>query len=675
MKRILLLFLVLTFTVFPKNAFASEEFINLVHPVRISTYNKNPLESIKAEYEEIKKRNLPSTWLFTYDVLKNSDVVKFTKAFDKNQELALFFEVTPNLAKKADVEYNSSDSWHRAKSLFLIGYKQQDRIKLIDTLFSEFKGRFSFYPKSVGAWWIDSFSLSYMFEKYGIISNLTVADQFSTDNYSIWGQYWSYPFYPSKIHAGIPGSEKNKIGVVTIQWAPRDPLNAFGDSVASKYSAQDYLTLSLKDDYLKSLIEIYALKGKNLFGQMIFGLESDLSPDTYPDTYSKQLDTLISLAKEKKIEFVTMEKFGEWFRKKFPQDTPSSLLGGNDLLGTKLQSYWFQTARYRLGFVFDPEKKEIEIVDLRVYQENFQEPFFNDIITENDLRINIPSVIDKVSDPNTVVTFNNIDSLKISRNEKETVLILSSNKKIILKDTSIIFENFPKKDLLRFINNPYTSENIGKSTEIKINKDFPIDPEGFKFNNLSVETIYFLLRPKIKLITPFLLIAFISLFSVLLYLISKKSFNRLYLIFLTIIFIGSSFIGYLSLNKVSNKYLISQGEFDALIHLKVKPRGLVLIEDSKCLVCATNNEKKNPSYGNIRDYVGIISGKKPQYEENLFKIVDHKQAGLYFDKLNTKYIYITKNKGFENKLKLSPGDYGIRKIYENSNSQVWESVN
>lgn len=149
----------------------------------------------------------------------------------------------------------------------------------------------------------------------------------------------------------------------------------------------------------------------------------------------------------------------------------------------------------------------------------------------------------------------------------------------------------------------------------------------------------------------------------------------MHLIFLTLIFIAISFLGYIGLNKISNKYLVSQAEFDALIHLKVKPKGIVLVENSKCLVCRTNNKIFKPNNANIRDYIGIISGKKMHYEEKLFQIANYKQAGSYFNKLDARYIFISKSQGFENRLKLSPGDYGIRKIYENSSSQIWESVN
>ncbi|MCL4416690.1 MAG: hypothetical protein M1365_08360, partial [Actinobacteria bacterium] len=269
--------IILLFCVLPTSIFAKsdnpDQFINIVNPVRISSYTKDPVSGLNSEYEEIKKRGLPATWLLTYEVISNNDLVLAIKQMDKSQELGIFMEIAPEFANQAEVVYNKTDSWHRANSVFLSGYTQEDRKKLIDTIFIKFKETFGFYPTSVGAWWIDSYSLEYMKEKYGITANLTCADQFETDGYHIWGQYWGAPYYPSKNHAGIPAQDENsKLDLVTIQWAPRDPLNGYQSSA---YSTQDYFALGFNIDYYEKLIRIYAEKHKNSFGQITLGLEGD----------------------------------------------------------------------------------------------------------------------------------------------------------------------------------------------------------------------------------------------------------------------------------------------------------------------------------------------------------------------------------------------------------------
>ncbi|MDP3733277.1 MAG: hypothetical protein Q8Q91_01930, partial [Candidatus Daviesbacteria bacterium] len=182
----------------------TNQFVTIVNPVRISSYTRDPKAALLAQYKQIKIRNLPASWLLTYDVLINPDTRPDILGFDSLQEIGVFLEVTPKLASSAGVSYSKTDSWHRANAVFLSGYTEEDRIKLIDIIFEEFKKNFGYYPKSIGGWWVDSFSLDYMKKKYDISANLTVADQFSTDGYKLWGHYWSTPFYPKKYHAGVP---------------------------------------------------------------------------------------------------------------------------------------------------------------------------------------------------------------------------------------------------------------------------------------------------------------------------------------------------------------------------------------------------------------------------------------------------------------------------------------
>ncbi|MBI4097807.1 MAG: hypothetical protein HY426_02100, partial [Candidatus Levybacteria bacterium] len=229
-KYLLLIFLFLSIYR-PDNIFAKQtgkSFITIVNPVRIAPYTPNTRESIEAQYAEVRNKDLPATWLLSFDVINNKDALDAIEKFDNKQELGILMEVSSASAKAADVIYNQTDSWHRSNSIFLSGYKQEDRIKLIDSVFDEFKKKFGYYPASVGAWWIDSFSLEYMSKKYKVIGNLNVSDQMATDGYSLWGSYWSSPYYPSKINAAFPaGDKESKLNLVTLRWASRDPLNGY----------------------------------------------------------------------------------------------------------------------------------------------------------------------------------------------------------------------------------------------------------------------------------------------------------------------------------------------------------------------------------------------------------------------------------------------------------------
>ncbi len=389
MRCKLLICLVICFFCSVKTVAANNQFISIVNPVRISVYNPNLAASLKSQYAQVSSWHLPATWLLTYDVLHNPEAIAEIKKFNSDQEVGLFLEVTKSSAAANGFVFNEIGSWHFAASVFLSGYSQFDRKKFIDSQFSKYKELFGKYPTSVGSWWTDSFSLSYMKEKYGITANLACADQFSTDGYQIWGTYWSTPYYPSKNHTGIPAaSASNKLDLVVTQWAPREPLAGYFDS---KYSTQDYFTEPKKDiTYFRDLLNLYASAHANKFGHITIGLEGDFLPDTYQDIYASQLGTAIAEAKKNHYEFLTMARFSDWYRHEFPDVSPSQTI-------TSSSAVWYNSPFYRLGYKKDSATGEITIFDLRIYSDQTQEPYYESANPSKYLEINIPSAIDSMT--------------------------------------------------------------------------------------------------------------------------------------------------------------------------------------------------------------------------------------------------------------------------------------
>ncbi|MFH1827093.1 MAG: hypothetical protein ABH812_01505 [bacterium] len=616
-KKIVLFIFLLLFVILSKKVYAKEnnQFVTIVNPVRLSSYNKNPGQSILSEYSVVNKLNLPATWLLTYDVLGSPSLVSLFKRMNKDQEFGIFLEVTENFSNNAGVIYNNTGFWHHANSVFLSGYKQEERIKLIDTVFEKFKNEFSFYPTSVGSWWTDSYSLSYMKEKYGINANLGCSDQFSTDGYKIWGQPFSIPFYPSKYHSGIPASDEAvKLGIVTTLWAPRDPLNGYYSSL---FSTQDYLMAGkgLDTEYFKKLVSIYANKNDNSFGQITIGLEGDLDKEVYGREYLNQILYIKSLLLKNEIEVLNMSKFSEWYRKTYPKLIESYFIKSTDLLGTNNIVTWFQNSKYRLSYEED-SNGQITIRDFRVYDKNFQEPYYISPNRNFSLKINIPSVIDKVSYPDNVWVLEKGSSISFL------------DDKIIVKTNTKIPEFIKKSKYL----------NIEKrKNEIQIAfKDFEYPKEGKIIKDFSVEAKHTFRSPKAM---------FRAVFSAIL--------NSEWGLF----------------KKID--YLIPQEEIHALEFLNIQPKGKVLVYDKECLQCSYSTEFRPPVFSNIRDYVGKFSNKKIVYNSSIFELLSREEAKKKLKSLGVKYIYLVKFEDYEEKIPYSPGDLGIEKIFENANSEIW----
>lgn len=348
-------------------------FVSVVNPIRGLDFwesKEKPEEGVRGQMEIVKKLNIPATWLVRYDALKESSVIELLKSTPEEDEKGLFLEITPSWTKAANVKYRSSPVWHWAESVFLTGYEQEERIELVDAAFDRFKEVFGFYPRSAGAWWIDSYSLSYMQKKYGVTAALIVADQYSTDNYQIWGQYWSTPYYPAKDNNLRPAQNLDeKLPVVVVQWAGRDPVNGYGKGVEeSTYSVQanDYLDYhKVGTDYFSSLVDVYTKQKFNQFGHLVVGLENSYSWSKYKGEYQRQMETLSKKSRQDQFAFATLANFSQWYLKKFPETSPPHLLIADDPLGTSKKSVWFMNNYYRLGWFYTEEGSVIR--DVRQY--------------------------------------------------------------------------------------------------------------------------------------------------------------------------------------------------------------------------------------------------------------------------------------------------------------------
>lgn len=612
MKRIIFLslFLILPF-LFSSTAFAqpsTNSYITIVNPQRISSYNKNYLESFREEWSQVQRRGLPATWLVTYDVLEKKDFVADLKKLDTRQELGIFLEVTPNFAKAANVSYNQTSSWHYASSLFLSGYTQKARKQLIDTVFQKFKKTFGYYPVSVGAWWVDSYSLAYMKETYHITGVLGVSDQYDLDNYQVWGTWWSVPYYPSALHAGLPAQTlRDKLDVVTFRWAPRDPLHGYKSPSAygaSLYSLQDYKTINLPSSYFNRLLEVYALQQNgNVFGQATIGSEGDLSIETYQNQFSEQLDVVQNLTDRQMVHVTTMKDFSSWYRSSFPNLSPDHLIASSDLLGnTHHIAIWKQTPFYRAGITYDPNTKLTQIIDLRSYPSNFKEPNFLSPNKQLGLSINHPFIIDSLISPSSA---RNLDLGALRT----------------ITGSGITFE---KGDLQFLPDKIKIADKV-----ITLKHDFPVPPDGLSYKSSSL-TIPFTLKRRFPFLPS------------------------------SIPFFGSS------------TYSISQTEYDALTVLKRLPTGNVLSYDKDCLKCGFTGQYKPAAVAGKKAYIHTYSNKPVVIDISFLLARSSTDARRILKDKNIRYVYLAHYEDFSETLPYLPQDLGLKKIYQNANAEIWE---
>ncbi len=310
-----------------------DRYVTLVNPVRSrDLWLDKSLQPIKDQYTLIDQHQFSGTWLLQNDVFYDPELMEQIHQFNKKQEMGIFLEVSSKLADNAKVIYPYDVPWFSPKVVFLSGYSRSEREKLIDAVFKNFHNQFGYYPKVVGAWWIDSFSLQFLKEKYHISSALIVADQLTTDNYGVWGQWWGVPYYPTKTNILVPAqSVADKQNVVITQWAQRDLDLAYGQSpIYSNFSLQanDYIRQGKQTDYFSKVATEY-LNCQMPIGQITVGLETGIESVDYIKEYKNQLDWI----KTHNVQAVTMSQFADRYGQVFPK-LPSAITLRSD------KSFW-----------------------------------------------------------------------------------------------------------------------------------------------------------------------------------------------------------------------------------------------------------------------------------------------------------------------------------------------
>lgn len=416
----------------------TKNFVTIVNPIRTRPLWANQdIKSLKDQINIITGKKLPAAWLIAYDNLFDEEVVDILSSLNSDQEIGLFLEVSQKLATDAQISYKVSDGdYYRPDKVFLSGYAPGDRVKIIKTFMDKFKKTFGTKASIAGAWYIDSQSLQFL-SKNGIKTAVVVSDQFDTDSAKVWGQYFAFPYYPSKFNSLEPAkNQSNKIPIVNIQWAQRDPVLSYGRTVGhsrQSFQANDYINNHAPPTFFNDLLNIYVKNEKTSFNQITIGLEVGQEGVTFKQEFEKQLEEIANLQNESKLNAVKMSDFANWYFEKYPGISPSHFI-------QKGESFWYMSPYFRLAIF--KENNKYFIKDLRYYSQSIsKDNFYQD--SQKYLFKIIPAVVDQVDQGNQIelgllsqITFKeNFDRLTINADNK-TIKIASDG--LYINDNRII---------------------------------------------------------------------------------------------------------------------------------------------------------------------------------------------------------------------------------------------
>ena len=319
--------------------------VNFIRQTEPRTYtgitDEELYQTVVEQIDLQKKYNFKATYLLQYDALINPLYQELLKnGVPEGTEIGGWFEITQPHVEAAGIEWRGRFSWDWAAEVdFSFGYTPQERERLVDVYMEKFKSIFGYYPKSVGSWFIDAYTLNYMYEKYGIVASCNCKDQYGTDGYTLWGGYWNQAYYPSRVNAYMPAQDADKqIPVPVFRMLGSDPIYQY-DTGLEDHDQGCVITLEpvwggergggLNRQWVNWFMNMMADGDCLAFNYLQAGQENSFSWAKMHEGLEMQFPLIKELADAGKFRVETLSESGEWFKNNFMQDESYDELNKN----------------------------------------------------------------------------------------------------------------------------------------------------------------------------------------------------------------------------------------------------------------------------------------------------------------------------------------------------------
>jgi len=333
-------------------------------------------ETVVQQIELMRKCKLTGTFLLQYDALMNPRYQQLLKALPADSfEIGAWWEMPQPMVENAGLKWRGSSSWDpRADVDFSTGYSPSEREKLADTYMKDFKNIFGYYPKSVGSWFIDAYTLSYLYKKYGIVASCNCKDQIGTDGYTLWGGYWNQAYYPSLKNAYMPAQHEDKqIPVPVFRMLGSDAIRQYDNGLGThrqgvvtlepvyKFGGGDSAWVHW---YFRQFVDGECMD----FAYVQAGQENSFTWKAMAKGLEIQFPLIAKLRNENKLRVETLAQSGKWFRQKYKVTPATSVTVNEDLKNSNLKTVWFDSRFYRINLLW--ENGALRFRDIHLFDEN-----------------------------------------------------------------------------------------------------------------------------------------------------------------------------------------------------------------------------------------------------------------------------------------------------------------
>ena len=350
--------------------------------------------------KEVNKYNFDATFLFQYDALLKKEFVSVFDDIGNNIEIGGWLEIVKPLVDKCNIRWSGRENfdwdWHAHCDL-LLGYSLQEREILIDEYMTKFKSTFGYFPKVVGAWMLDAYSVNYLFSKYGITAILICREQCGTDGYTLWGGFYNGIYYPSKYNVLCPANSlEEQINVPVIRMLGIDPINSYDGFLFGDTNTVTLEPICKNGGNNEEWIKWY-------FNQTFFiptlsysyaqtGQENSFGWDYMYRGLSKQYQFLNENLKEQDISIEKVSETGKWYSKNFSQTIPYTYKNPYKTELRPRNSFWYNSRYYRANLVI--KDNVFFIRDIFLFDSKYRERYFDKVCTTDDAYLDNLPVID-----------------------------------------------------------------------------------------------------------------------------------------------------------------------------------------------------------------------------------------------------------------------------------------
>lgn len=376
----------------------NRQIVNIVNFIRACEPREQVdlVEPVREQIKLMKKNGLRGTFLLQYDALISSEYIDLLKKLNPNQfEIGVWFEVVQPLVEAVGLRWTGRFPWDwHVHCGFSVGYTKPQREALADELYRRFKDIFGYYPRVFGSWFFDSHTARHVSDKYGVDAFCNCKEQYGTDGYTLWGGYYGQAYYPSRNNVFLPAqTEENRISAPLFRMLGSDPVYQYDFGVSIDSGADKIQQVITLEPVYQSgggggdpkwvdwfISEIF--NGECLsFGYAQAGQENSFSWPKMEAGLKYQFSRFAQLQSEGKLTVEPIGQTGRRFKQTY-NDTPASVISAHTAFDSKdKQSLWYSCKNYRINLYY--EDGRLRIRDFHIFNENYTDPFENEICTEN----------------------------------------------------------------------------------------------------------------------------------------------------------------------------------------------------------------------------------------------------------------------------------------------------